>query len=234
MSERDREEAEERRVVAEGERVQAEEDRVDAEAGNGGSALEESRVVAEQARVDAEKVREVHEKHRRINEGGVDQHVPGNTKTGRVEAEHARQSERTKMYRRVSALVALPIAFIVLIPMAGMIYAVNNRAVSAERKARIVASDAAQKIQERAYGGQLAACDRGNVLRRQMNANSEIILDFALTAAGASMERSRQFRSDGNTEQADINLRASKKFTRYAKALKTIPHVDCLSVIPKP
>jgi len=152
----------------------------------------------------------------------------------RVHAEGERQSERHKMYRRVSTLIALPIAFIVLVPLAGGIYFVNSRAVDAERSARIVAVAASRVVQERAYGAQLKACERGNVLRRQMAANSDVLLDFVLSASNTAKERARQFRSVGNIAQADINLRASKKYAQYAKALKTIPSVDCLSVIPKP
>ncbi len=229
MSEHERERAEEKRVVAEDERVQAEVDRVDAEAGAGGHALEQGRVQAEEGRVSAEDVRDEGESRRQVAEG-----VSVDAEIGRVQAERERQMQRGKMYRRVAMLVALPIALIVLVPLAAGIYIVNDRAVSVERKARIIAVAAAQVNQERAYEAQLAGCVRGNVIRRQVNANGEVIHDFAFSAANASMERSRQFRSDGNTAQADINLKAAKKYTQYAKALKKIPLVDCLSVIPKP
>lgn len=71
---------------------------------------------AEEKREEAERLREEHEVKRRIAEGGPDQHVPGNTKPGRVEAEQTRQAERRRMYRRVAALIALPIALISLLP----------------------------------------------------------------------------------------------------------------------
>jgi len=152
----------------------------------------------------------------------------------RENGETRRQDARHKMYRRVSTLVALPIAFIVLVPLAVGIYFVNNRAVDAERSARIVAATASRVIQERAYGAQLKSCGRGNVLRRQMGVNNRVLLDVVLTAAAASMEKYKQYLASGDTAQADINLEASKAYTQSAKALKKIPPVDCLSVIPKP
>lgn len=116
MTEEDRDAAEADRAAAELGRVEAEEDRVDAEAGDGGVALELGRVQAEEARVEAEVEREQHEVRRRIAEGGPDQHVPGNVETGRVEAEEKRQQNARKLYGRVAALIALPLAFVSLIP----------------------------------------------------------------------------------------------------------------------
>lgn len=118
MSEKEREEAEAERAEAEQGRVEAEEDRVDAEAGDGGVALELGRVQAEEARVVAEDEREEHEVRRRIAEGGPDQHVPGNTETGRVEAEQKREESLLKWLRRWAVLIALTVAFVSLIPSA--------------------------------------------------------------------------------------------------------------------
>lgn len=83
---------------------------------------ERERQIAEEARQAAEVERERREELRRIGEGGPEQHVPGNVQTGRVEAEAQRvvaEQDRVGMrafYLRVTGLLALPVAFIALIP----------------------------------------------------------------------------------------------------------------------
>lgn len=118
MNGRDIEAAEEGRVDAEAGRVEAETERVDAEAGDGGAELEQGRVQAERDRVQAEEERQATELRRRIAEGGPDNNVPGEPPgtIGRVEAEEHRVAAARKIYVRVAALIALPLAVIALVP----------------------------------------------------------------------------------------------------------------------
>lgn len=96
----------------------------------------------EQERQDAERLRQEHEAERerrellrRIGEGGPEQHVPGNVLPGRVEAEEERvaaEEQRKswrKFYVRLASMVALPIAFIALIPSAISFYLVEQKIV---------------------------------------------------------------------------------------------------------
>jgi hypothetical protein len=101
MSERDREQAERERVAAESERVEAEEERVTNE-GPPEAATERSRVEAEVGRVEAEEGR-VKNDRRRLTPG--------------------------QFYRRATLLIALPLAFIALIPSTVGVIALSHYAV---------------------------------------------------------------------------------------------------------
>jgi len=101
---------------------------------------------AEQKRQDAELLREEHEVRRRIGEGGPDQHVEGNLAQGRVEAEAARvvaeehRRDLRKFYLKMATAIALPLAFIALIPAMVGLYLVQKEAdqrVTENRKALV-------------------------------------------------------------------------------------------------
>lgn len=101
---------------------------------------EQGRQEAEALREAAELERERREELRRIGEGGPEQHVPGSVQTGRVEAEERRTSVRG-FYLRLATSVALPLAFLALLPSLVGIYLLNDQA--AENRARIAENRAA-------------------------------------------------------------------------------------------
>jgi hypothetical protein len=110
---------------------------------------ERERVEAELGRASAETERERREDLRRIGEGGPEQHVPGHVtnEQGRVEAEEGRVAAEEKradvrhFYTKLAASIALPLAFIALIPALVGIWMVDN-----ETDERIAANR--QHIQE--------------------------------------------------------------------------------------
>lgn len=93
---------------------------------------EQSRQEAEKHREEAEALREEHEIRRRIGEGGPDQHVPGNTEGGRIEAEAKRETAEAlrsnirKFYLKLAGIIALPLAFIAIIPALIGLYLVDR------------------------------------------------------------------------------------------------------------
>jgi hypothetical protein len=95
---------------------------------------ERGREDAERGRVSAETERERREALRRIGEGGPEQHVPGHafSEEGRVEAEagrvaaEERRSDLRHFYARIAASIALPLAFIALLPALVGIWMVDN------------------------------------------------------------------------------------------------------------
>ena len=100
---------------------------------------------AELARQDAEAERNRREELRRIGEGGPEQHIPGNVLPGRVEAEaervaaEERRSSVRRFYLKLAATLALPLAFIALVPaIVGLVYvgsvAKENRLIATSTK----------------------------------------------------------------------------------------------------
>ena len=87
---------------------------------------------AEQLRAEAEGERQRREELRRIGEGGPEQHIPGNILPGRVEAEEQRvaaeqhRSDLRYFYSKLAASIALPLAFIALIPALIGIWMLDN------------------------------------------------------------------------------------------------------------
>ncbi len=126
---------------------------------------ERERQDAEGLRVVAEIERERREELRRISEGGPEQHVPGNVQTGRVEAEAQRVvSEQGRIgvrgfYLRLAGLVALPLAFVALLPAIVGLILLNNQA----EQTRTIARENRRTIeqQERALA---YLCQTTNVL----------------------------------------------------------------------
>lgn len=125
MSERDeaaRRKAEQERIEAEGERVQNEEVRQEQE--GAGIGPEVSRVDAESDRDEAEAIRERQSLSRREAEKGRVEN-----ETIRIEAEQVRIVAETKRgsirgtYLRLAAVMAMPLAFVALIPsVIGLLY----------------------------------------------------------------------------------------------------------------
>jgi hypothetical protein len=95
---------------------------------------ERKREEAELGRASAETERERREDLRRIGEGGREQHVPGHTtnEQSRVEAEEGRvlaEEKRADLRHfslRIAAAIALPLAFIALIPALVGIWMLDN------------------------------------------------------------------------------------------------------------
>jgi hypothetical protein len=95
---------------------------------------EREREEAELGRASAETERERREDLRRIGEGGPEQHVPGHVtnEQGRVEAEEGRVAAEEKradvrhFYTKLAASIALPLAFIALIPALVGIWMLDN------------------------------------------------------------------------------------------------------------
>jgi len=99
------------------------------------SELDRATAEAEAVRVSAEEERQTHEVDRKIAEGGQD--APGDDETGRVEAESGRQEAEArrvlrdqKLLPRISALIALPLALVVLIPSLLLGYYLYDRSES--------------------------------------------------------------------------------------------------------
>jgi hypothetical protein len=95
---------------------------------------EREREEAELGRASAETERERREDLRRIGEGGPEQHVVGHVtnEQGRVEAEEGRvlaeekRADLRHFYTKLTASIALPLAFIALIPALVGIWMLDN------------------------------------------------------------------------------------------------------------
>lgn len=133
---------------------------------------EAERAEAERARQEAEVLREEHEIRRRIGEGGPDQHVPGNVMPGRVEAEaeraaaEARRRSMRRFYLKIATAVALPLAFVALIPALIGIYLVDKEAEerTAENRTLIARLEKAEREQAEAADARRADFTRADVL----------------------------------------------------------------------
>lgn len=74
---------------------------------------------------------------------------------------------------------------------------------------------------------QLAACERGNTLRKQLNLRGEVVQKFFQEAANTRKVQGDIATSQGKVEEAAINYNASDSYQRSADAYTPLKFVDC-------
>lgn len=106
--------------------------------------------------------------------------------------------------------------------------ATRAAAVKLNDKTRDLASAAALKQ----YLASLAACERGNALRRTLNGGAiKTLHDFLVTARIA--RRAAANAAPTRAEQ-DLNRKAAASYTLYLARLGPLPLIRCASVFTKP
>jgi len=74
---------------------------------------------------------------------------------------------------------------------------------------------------------QQKACERGNLLRKQLNVRGKVVQDFFQDASDTRRAQGDIATAQGKTEEAAINYNAANSYQRSANAYTPIRLVDC-------
>ena len=80
-----------------------------------------------------------------------------------------------------------------------------------------------------------AGCERGNIVRAEMNTRGQVLERFLLTAAHARSEAAKVQRRQGENAEARFNERAAALWRDdLAPRIEDIELADCAEAYPKP
>lgn len=75
-----------------------------------------------------------------------------------------------------------------------------------------------------------AACERGNTIRVQINANNAVTTSFILAAAQTRDATAALLRKEGNEDEAQINEDAADSYRALLSGLTMLETVDCSKI----